>query len=114
MSLCDEAGSFVYVRIHHVQPPRVFEEHIARRRRRHGAGWLARAAGDMKANDNGFLGMQVGPGKLPLAMTGGGSGIISLGDPESFELTLTGTSDRQQARRKLLDDLSNPTAPTKE
>src|SRR5258708_32031178 len=44
------------------------------------AGWLARAAGTMTAQDGGFLGMQVGPGKLPLALTGNTSGIVSLGE----------------------------------
>ncbi len=70
-------------------------------------GWLARAVGNMSANEAGVTGMQVGPGKLPLALSGA-SGIVSLGEPESFELSLTGSADRQKARRKLLGDLSGP------
>jgi uncharacterized protein (DUF1501 family) len=69
-------------------------------------GWLARAAGSFTATDGGFVGMQVGPGKLPLALTGAAGGVVSLGDPESFQLSLSGAADRQKPRKKLLDDLS--------
>jgi uncharacterized protein (DUF1501 family) len=69
-------------------------------------GWLARAVAGFNASDAGFVGMQVGPGKLPLALTGAAGGVVSLGDPESFQLSLTGTADRQKPRKKLLDDLS--------
>jgi uncharacterized protein (DUF1501 family) len=72
------------------------------------SGWLARAAGSMGSGESGFVGMQVGAGKLPTALAGAGSGIISLGEPESFQLTLSGAKDRHQARRKLLEDLSAP------
>jgi uncharacterized protein (DUF1501 family) len=73
-------------------------------------GWLARAGGALVGNDGGILGIQVGPGKLPLAMTGA-SGMISLGDPSSFELTLTGPPARQSSRKKLIEDLSKPNDP---
>ena len=45
-------------------------ERIARR----ADGWLARAAGNMTGKDAGFLGMQVGPGKLPVALSGAAGG----------------------------------------
>jgi uncharacterized protein (DUF1501 family) len=70
-------------------------------------GWLARAAGGMNSKEGGFLGMQVGPGKLPLALTGG-AGAISLGDANAFDLVLTGNEKNQKDRRKLIEDLSAP------
>lgn len=76
-------------------------------KRQQKAGWLARATGGMNSKEGGFLGMQVGPGKLPLALTGG-AGAISLGDANAFDLTLTGTEKNQKDRRKLIDDLSAP------
>jgi uncharacterized protein (DUF1501 family) len=72
------------------------------------AGWLARASGSMNSKEGGFLGMQVGPGKLPLALTGG-AGAISLGDANAFDLVLTGSEKNQKDRRKLIEDLSAPT-----
>lgn len=81
---------------------------LADPRRKEKTGWLARAAGGMTTKETGFIGMQVGPGKLPVAMTGAAGGIVSLGEPDSFELALTGTPDRQSARKKLLDDLNAP------
>src|SRR5258708_36551658 len=58
--------------------------------------------------------MQVGRGQLPLALTGNTSGIVSLGEPETFELALTGPADRQKSRKKLLEDLSGPSDKDKE
>jgi hypothetical protein len=54
--------------------------------------------------------LHVGPGKMPLAATGApGGGGVSVGDQNSFRLDLgrNGT-DRQAARRKLLEDVSAP------
>ena len=87
---------------------------LADPRRKEKIGWLARTAANMTAVESGFLGIQVGPGKLPLAMSGGAGGIVSLGEPDSFELAMTGPADRQPARKKLLEDLSKPAAPDKQ
>jgi uncharacterized protein (DUF1501 family) len=87
---------------------------LADPRRKEKAGWLARSAGTMTAKEGGFLAMQVGPGKLPTALTGAAGGIVSLGEPESFELALTGPTNRQPARKKLLADLSDPDTSNKE
>lgn len=83
-------------------------------RRKQKTGWLSRAAGTMGTKDGGFAAMQVGPGKLPFALTGNSGGIVSLGEPESFELALTGAADRQKSRKKLLEDLNKPSATGKE
>jgi uncharacterized protein (DUF1501 family) len=61
----------------------------------------------MNSKEGGFLDMQVGPGKLPLALTGG-AGAISLGDANAFDLVLTGNEKNQKDRRKLIEDLSAP------
>lgn len=76
-------------------------------KRQQKSGWLARATGSMNSKEGGFLGMQVGPGKLPVALTGG-AGAISLGDANAFDLVLTGNEKNQKDRRKLIEDLSAP------
>jgi uncharacterized protein (DUF1501 family) len=76
-------------------------------KRQQKSGWLARATGSMNGKEGGFLGMQVGPGKLPVALTGG-AGAISLGDANAFDLVLTGNEKNQKDRRKLIEDLSAP------
>ncbi len=81
---------------------------LADPKRQQKAGWLARAAGGMNSKEGGFFGMQVGSGKLPVALTGG-AGAISLGDANAFDLVLTGPADKQKSRRKLIEDLSAPT-----
>jgi uncharacterized protein (DUF1501 family) len=74
-------------------------------KRQQRTGWLARAAAKMTVREGGVLGMQVGPGKMPAALSGGQPGLIALGDPETFQLTLNGRPDRRKARRQLIDDL---------
>lgn len=80
---------------------------LADPKRQQKTGWLARAAGGINSKEGGFHAIQVGPGKLPLALTGG-AGVISLGDANAFDLALSGTEKNQKDRRKLIADLSTP------
>ena len=82
---------------------------LADPKRQQKSGWLARAAGSMNSKEGGFLGMQVGPGKLPVALNGG-AGAISLGDANAFNMVLTGNTTEQKKRKKLIEDLSSPSA----
>src|SRR5262245_2229262 len=57
----------------------------AARKRATPTGWLGRAAANAKNATGGIPVLHVGPGKLPLAVTGsGGSGAVSIGDQNSF------------------------------
>jgi len=77
-------------------------------------GWLARAAGLLPSKESGVVGMQVGPGAFPLALTGASGGMISVAEPDSFELKLTGAADRQKSRKKLIEELNKPESVSKD
>ena len=74
-------------------------------------GWLGRAAVDLK--DNGAVPiLHIGNTKTPLATVGApGGGAVSVNDKNSFRLELGGGAAKQQsARRKLIDDLAQPSS----
>jgi uncharacterized protein (DUF1501 family) len=74
-------------------------------------GWLGRAAVDLK--DNGAVPiLHIGNTKTPLATVGApGGGAVSVNDKHSFRLELGGGAAKQQAaRRKLIDDLAQPSS----
>lgn len=73
-------------------------------------GWLGRATVEMDQRGGGVPILHVGQGKSPLAAAGApGSGAVSLGDKDAFKLDLgKGGSEREEARRKLLEDVSKP------
>jgi uncharacterized protein (DUF1501 family) len=77
-------------------------------------GWLGRGAVEFKASTGGVPLMHIGPSKLPLALTGSsGGGAVTVNDRNSFRLEITGGAAAQQdARRRLLKDLSAPTGKT--
>jgi uncharacterized protein (DUF1501 family) len=84
--------------------------HSADPRRDAKTGWLGRATVEMDQRGGGVPILHVGQGKSPLAAAGApGSGSVSLGDKDAFKLDLgKGGSDREEARRKLLEDVSKP------
>jgi uncharacterized protein (DUF1501 family) len=71
------------------------------------SGWLGRSAAEFKTSVGVPL-LHLGAGRLPVALTGtGGSGAVSVNNSNSFRLEITGgKADQQQARRRLLKDLS--------
>jgi uncharacterized protein (DUF1501 family) len=74
-------------------------------------GWLGRAAVEIK--DNGAVPiLHIGNTKTPLATVGApGGGAVSVNDKNSFRLELGGGPAKQQTtRRKLIDDLAQPSA----
>ncbi|HEV3146046.1 MAG TPA: hypothetical protein VGZ47_19320, partial [Gemmataceae bacterium] len=76
-------------------------------------GWLGRTAVEIK--DNGAVPiLHIGNTKTPLAVAGApGGGAVSINDKNSFRLEIGGGRGTQQAaRRKLLDDLAQPSTNT--
>jgi uncharacterized protein (DUF1501 family) len=82
---------------------------LADRTRRAKSGWLGRSAIEFKAVSGVPL-LHIGSMRQPLALAGApGSGAISINNESSFRLEITGgEASQQQARRRLLKDLSAP------
>jgi uncharacterized protein (DUF1501 family) len=81
--------------------------HSADPKRATTTGWLGRASVEMENRAGGIPILHVGPGKSPLAAVGApGNGAVSLGEQNTFKLELGDKSDRREARRKLLEDVS--------
>jgi uncharacterized protein (DUF1501 family) len=74
-------------------------------------GWLGRAAVERGDDSGGISILHIGPGRLPLAVTGApGGGAVTVSGQDSFRLELGGGQAAQQkARRRLLDELAAPT-----
>lgn len=75
-------------------------------------GWLGRTAGEISETTSGVPILHLGPSRLPLALAGApGAGAVTVNDQNSFRLELNGgTAGQQQARRRLLEDLSKSSA----
>src|SRR5205823_4697774 len=56
---------------------------------------------------DGLPAMHVAPTRLPLALLGA-DGVVSLSDPSSFSLQLTGNRENAGKRKKLLESLNAP------
>ncbi|QJW99224.1 DUF1501 domain-containing protein [Frigoriglobus tundricola] len=113
--LWDDGGLAVVQGVGYPNPDRSHFEamdiwHSADPKRVTTTGWLGRATGVMDNRAGGVPILHVGSGKAPLAATGGpGSGPVSLGDKNTFRLEFGGgDTDREDARRKLLEDVSAP------
>ena len=74
--------------------------------RRTTTGWVARTT-PLFAGSKGVPTMFLGADNLPLALQGATGGVLSIEKPQNFDLRLTGPADRQKARRKLIEDLSD-------
>jgi uncharacterized protein (DUF1501 family) len=71
-------------------------------------GWLGRAAAETDDRSGGVPILHVGS-RLPLALVGApGGGAVTVNDQNSFRLEINGKAGRQQARRRLLEELSLP------
>src|SRR5437016_5978365 len=75
-------------------------------------GWLGRATSQMKNSVGGVPILHIGAKSLPLALIGAsGSHAVTVNDQNSFRLEVgAGPTAQQQARRRLLADLSAPAA----
>ncbi len=74
-------------------------------------GWLGRASVEMDNRNGGVPILSIGGERLPLAVTGApGGGAVTVNDQNSFRLELGGgPAGQQQARRRLLEQVSAPT-----
>jgi len=74
-------------------------------------GWLGRTAVERGDDSGGISILHIGPGRLPLAVTGApGGGAVTVSGQDSFHLELGGGQAAQQkVRRRLLDELAAPT-----
>src|SRR5271165_7143008 len=74
-------------------------------------GWLGRAVVERGDYSGGIPILHIGPGRLPLAVTGApGGGAVTVSGQDSFHLELGGGQAAQQkARRRLLDELATST-----
>jgi uncharacterized protein (DUF1501 family) len=74
--------------------------------RKTATGWLGRAGSQLNTK-GGIPIMNVGATKLPLAVSGPGSGAISINNRQPYRIELGGGSaERLKARRKLIEDLA--------
>jgi uncharacterized protein (DUF1501 family) len=82
-------------------------------RKQSGTGWLARSVPGLQDDKGGIPAMQVGVERLPLALQGAASGVISVNNKHMQRRHLTGTSgDQLTARKKLLEDLGKAESET--
>ncbi|MBI1913163.1 MAG: DUF1501 domain-containing protein [Planctomycetes bacterium] len=85
---------------------------LADPRRKRKDGWIGRSVTSLQKG-GGVAAMHIGSRRLPVALTGGGGGVVSISSRQPFRLDL-GTNDpaEKKARKKLMTDLAQtPTAP---
>src|SRR5207247_11420482 len=70
-------------------------------------GWIGRGASSLQQGGAVPV-MHIGARRLPLALVGGGGGVVSINHRKPYRLEL-GTSDKAEKkdRRKLIDDLTH-------
>jgi uncharacterized protein (DUF1501 family) len=72
-----------------------------------GTGWVARSASDLQGQRGIIPIMQVGSEKLPLALQGAPSGVVTINNQQTFKLNMgPGTNKQHQARKQLMIDLA--------
>ncbi|HEV3235796.1 MAG TPA: DUF1501 domain-containing protein [Gemmataceae bacterium] len=78
-------------------------------RKKSDSGWIGRSIPGLQNERGGVPAMHVGPTRLPLALQGNGSGVVSVSDPDTYRLDLGNDGpERQKMRRKLLENMITP------
>jgi uncharacterized protein (DUF1501 family) len=72
-------------------------------------GWIRRSLAGLTSRTDGFPAIHVAPGTMPLAMRGG-AGAVSVSDPSSFKVQLSGDPNRSRRRKSLLESINKPAA----
>jgi uncharacterized protein (DUF1501 family) len=83
--------------------------HMAEVRKRtpNSTGWLARSVSDLAGKSGNVPIMQLGTERLPLALVGAPSGVVTINNTQPFKLNLGNSEDdRKKARKRLLADLA--------
>jgi uncharacterized protein (DUF1501 family) len=71
------------------------------------SGWIGRSVPDLQDKNGNVPVVQLGADKLPLALQGTPSGVVSINNRTPYRLELAGGSKEQQgARRKLIEELA--------
>jgi uncharacterized protein (DUF1501 family) len=82
-------------------------------KRRVKTGWIGRSANDLQDRRGNVPIMQIGPDRLPLALSGAPGGVVTINEKQPYRLELgNGAPERQTARRRLLEDLSRTADPS--
>jgi uncharacterized protein (DUF1501 family) len=77
--------------------------------RKVGTGWIGRSTTDLQDKKGNVPVVQLGPNRLPLALQGSSAGVVSINNEQAYILDLgKGDAERKQARRKLIQDLAEP------
>ncbi len=82
--------------------------------RKVGTGWIGRSTTDLQDKKGNVPVVQLGPNRLPLALQGSSAGVVSINNEQAYILDLgKGDAERKQARRKLIQDLAEPSPAAK-
>jgi uncharacterized protein (DUF1501 family) len=77
-------------------------------RRKTPGGWIGRSVPDLQGADGNVPVMQIGADRLPLALQGAPSGVVSINNRTPYRLDLGGgSSAHRKARRQLIEDLAH-------
>ncbi len=81
-------------------------------KRQNSSGWIGRSVPGLQDRKGNVPVLQIGPNKLPLALQGAPGGVVSINEQQTYKLDLgSGDAVKQKVRRKLLEDLAQPSAP---
>jgi uncharacterized protein (DUF1501 family) len=80
-------------------------------RRQLTTGWIGRSVPDLQKKTGNIPVLQVGTGRLPLALRGAPGGVVSIDNGQAYRLDLGGDASRRKPRRRLLEELAGPAAP---
>jgi uncharacterized protein (DUF1501 family) len=79
-------------------------------RRQQSSGWIGRSVPDLQKKTGNIPVLQVGSGRLPLALRGAPGGVVSIDNGQAYQLDLGRDPARREPRRKLLEDMASPAA----
>ena len=81
-------------------------------KRKIGTGWIGRSVSEFGDKGGALPVIQLGPNRLPLALSGAPGGVVSISDSKAYRLDLGhGDADEKRERRKLMEDLAKPNGP---
>src|SRR5262245_11686795 len=80
-------------------------------RRKTPTGWIGRSVPELQDRGGNVPVMQIGADRLPLALQGSPSGVVSINNRTPYRLELgSGSAEQNKTRRRLIEDLSRSSA----
>lgn len=76
-------------------------------RRKVKSGWIGRSVADLHDKEGNVPVMQIGADRLPLALQGAPSGVVSINNKMPYRLDLGGDAEQRKVRRKLIEELAS-------